>query len=75
MDAKRQNSRASNDLVLANDNVGWSHDPDSAARYALAVTFEILGHEISIQEPLRTAVIELEAEVEREVEAEIQVEE
>lgn len=59
---------------------GWSHDPDSTARYALAVTFEILGQEIPIYEPLRTAVIELQAEVEAvtvadlEAEAEIEIE-
>ena len=52
---------------------GWSHDPDSTARYTLAVTFEILGQEISIYEPLRTAVIELQ-EIEAEVEAEAEVE-
>jgi hypothetical protein len=54
---------------------GWSHDPDSAARYALAVTFEILGQEIAIYEPLRTAVIELQTEVEAEIynEAEVEV--
>lgn len=60
-------------------HAGWSHDPDSAARYALAVTFQILGEEIAIYEPLRTAIIELqtevEAEVEVEAEAEIEVEE
>jgi hypothetical protein len=53
---------------------GWSHDPDSAARYALAVTFEILGREIAIYEPLRTAVIELQAQVETEIESEAEVE-
>jgi hypothetical protein len=53
---------------------GWSRDPDSAARYALTVTFEILGQEIPIYEPLRTAVIELQAEVEAEAEAEAEVE-
>jgi hypothetical protein len=50
---------------------GWSRDPDSAARYALTVTFEILGQEIPIYEPLRTAVIELQAEVEAEAEVEV----
>jgi len=58
---------------------GWSHDPDSTARYALAVTFEILGQEIVIYEPLRAAVVELQtqlaAEVEVEAEAEIQIDE
>lgn len=56
---------------------GWSLDPDSTARYALAVTLEILGQEIAIYEPLRTAVIELQAEVEEvvlETEAETEVE-
>ena len=42
---------------------GWSLDPDSAARYALAVTLEVVGQEISIYEPLRTAALELQAEV------------
>lgn len=53
---------------------GWSHDPDSAARYALAVSFEILGQEISIYDPLRVAVIELQAQVETEIEAEAEAE-
>jgi hypothetical protein len=53
---------------------GWSHDPDSAARYALAVTFESLGQEIAIYEPLRTAIIELQAQVETEIEGEAEVE-
>lgn len=53
---------------------GWNHDPDSTARYALVVTFEILGQEISIYEPLRVAVQELQAELEAEVEAEAEVE-
>lgn len=59
------------DLCIAvRGHRGWSRDPDSAARYALAVTFEIRGQEIPIYEPLRTAVLELQAEVEVEVEAE-----
>lgn len=53
---------------------GWSHDPDSAARYALAVSFEILGHEITIYDPLRAAIIELQAQVETEIEAEAEIE-
>ncbi len=55
---------------------GWSHDPDSAARYVLAVTFEILGGEITIYEPLRAAIAELQAETEEaEVEMELEVDE
>lgn len=53
---------------------GWSHDPDSTARYALAVSFEILGQEIAIYDPLRTAIIELQAQVNAEVEAEAEIE-
>ena len=54
---------------------GWSRDPDSSARYALVVTLEILGQEIAIYEPLRTAVIELQTEIEVETEAEIEIDE
>jgi hypothetical protein len=54
---------------------GWSHDPDSTARYALVVTFEILGQEIPIYERLRTAVIELQSQLQVETEAEIEVDE
>jgi hypothetical protein len=53
---------------------GWSHDPDSTARYALAVTFEVLGQEIAIYEPLQTAVIELQAQVQAEAEIEAEAE-
>jgi hypothetical protein len=42
---------------------GWSNDPDSSASYALTVTLEIVGKEIQIYEPLRTAVNELQAEL------------
>ena len=53
---------------------GWSLDPDSVARYTLAVTLEVIGQEIAIYEPLRSAVIELQAEIEQvEVEAEIEI--
>ena len=53
---------------------GWSRDPDSTARYALAVTFEILSQEIAIYEPLRTAVLELQTQVEAELDAEAEAE-
>jgi hypothetical protein len=52
---------------------GWSHDPDSTARYAMAVTFEILGKEIAIYDPLRIAVQELQVEIEAEVQAEAEI--
>ena len=53
---------------------GWSHDPDSTARYALTVTLEIVGQEIEIYEQLRTAVIELQSQLEAEAESETEVE-
>ncbi|MBU9680484.1 S8 family peptidase [Burkholderia multivorans] len=52
---------------------GWSRDPDSAARYALAVTFEAMGGKIALYEPLRAAVGELQTEI-GEVEQEVQLE-
>lgn len=52
---------------------GWSQDPDSVATYTLAVTFEIVGQEIPIYEPLRTAVLALQSEVEVEMEAELEM--
>lgn len=54
---------------------GWSHDPDSAARYALAVTLQILGQEIPIYESLRTAVLDLQTQIEVEAEAEVEINE
>lgn len=60
--------------IAVRGHQGWSRDPDTTARYALAVTFEIVGQEISIYDPLRTAVIELQTQIETEVEAEMEVE-
>jgi len=54
---------------------GWSRDPDSAARYALAVTLQILGQEIAIYEPLRAAVLELQTQIEVDAQAEIEINE
>lgn len=55
---------------------GWSRDPDSVARYALAVTFEVIGQELPIYEPLKVAIEELETElgikINQEAEAEIE---
>ncbi len=53
---------------------GWSKDPDSRARYALAVTFEVLGQELPIYEDLKVALEALEAESGLEVETEVEVE-
>jgi hypothetical protein len=51
---------------------GWSQDPDSEARYALAVSFEVVGCEIPIYNDLRIAVEALQADLNAEVEAEIE---
>ena len=51
----------------------WSKVPDSAARYALAVSFEVVGREIAIYDDLRVAVDELQSELKTEIELEIGV--
>jgi hypothetical protein len=50
---------------------GWSKDPDSQARYSLAVSFEMVGQQIEIYDAMRVAVDELQSElaVEAEIEA------
>jgi len=53
---------------------GWSRDPDSAAQYALAVTLEIVGQELAIYEPLRTAVLELREQLRTEARPELEIE-
>lgn len=60
--------------IAVRGHQGWSLDPDTTARYALAVTFEIVGQEIGIYGPLRTAVLELQAHIEAEVEADVEAE-
>lgn len=49
--------------VAVRGHEGWSKDPDSAARYCLAVTLDVQGQEVAIYEELRVAVEELRAEV------------
>jgi hypothetical protein len=64
--------------IAVRGHKGWSKDPDNTASYTLAVTFEIVGREIAIYDPLRVAVQELQAELgvgELEAEAEIDIEE
>lgn len=70
----RSNTLPDHFCIAVVGHQGWSHDPDSAARYALAVTFEIQGGEITIYEPLRAAIAELQAETgEAEVEMEVEI--
>jgi len=80
--AKRNNGTVQKDWAIVKSNTlpqdfcvavvghqGWSRDPDATASYSLAVTFEILGQEITIYDALRTAVLELpELETEAEIE-------
>jgi hypothetical protein len=74
----KSNSLPDQFCIAVRGHEGWSNDPDTTARYALAVTFEIVGQEISIHDPLRASVLDLqtqiEAELEVEAEAEIEVE-
>jgi hypothetical protein len=70
----KSNALPDNFCIAVVGHPGWSHDPDSGARYVLAVTFEILGQEIGIYEPLRTAVIELQIELDAEAELESEAE-
>jgi len=71
----RSNALPDHFCIAVVGHQGWSHDPSSVARYALAVTFEIQGGEITIYEPLRAAIAELQAQTEEiEAEAEMEVE-
>lgn len=46
--------------IAVRGHKGWSRDPDVAARYALVVSFESLGEELSVYESIRASVIELQ---------------
>jgi len=70
----RSNALPDHFCIAVVGHQGWSRDPDSVARYSLAVTFEMLGGEIAIYEPLRVAIAELQAQavgVEAEVDIEV----
>ncbi len=49
--------------IAVRGHKGWSHDPGAIARYALAVSFEVLGQEVEIYEEVRIALEELTIEV------------
>ena len=61
---KKSNALPEEFCIAVRGHKGWSKDPDVTARYALAVSFEILGKEIPIYAPLKAAVLELQAEIE-----------
>lgn len=74
----RSNALPEDFCIAVRGHKGWSKDPDNTASYTLAVTFDIVGQEIAIYDPLRVAVQELQAELgigELEAEAEIDIEE
>ncbi len=47
---------------------GWNNDPDATARYALAVTFEVVNKEVKIYDDLMVAIHNLRQEIEAEAE-------
>lgn len=74
----RSNALPEDFCIAVRGHKGWSKDPDNTASYTLAVTFDIVGQEIAIYDPLRVAVQELQTELgigELEAEAEIDIEE
>ena len=70
----KSNSLPENFCVAVRGRKGWSGDPDASARYALAITFEIVGQEVAIYEQLQIATQELQAELELGMEAELELE-
>lgn len=70
----KSNSLPDDFCIAVRGHRGWSRDPEAGARYVMAVSFEIVGQEISIYEPLRVAVQELQVELEAEVEPETEIE-
>lgn len=67
----KSNELPENFCIAVMGHEGWSKDPDSEARYALAVSFEIVGREIAIYDGLRVAIEELQAELEMEIDLEM----
>jgi hypothetical protein len=66
----KSNALPSDFCIAVVGHEGWSRDPDTSARYTAAVTFEILGQEIPIYEPLRVSAEELRLQLTEEVEVE-----
>jgi hypothetical protein len=42
--------------IAVRGHKGWSRDPKDEAKYALAVSFEVLGQEVEIYEEIRAAL-------------------
>ena len=71
----KSNTLPSQFCIAVVGHQGWSKDPDSTARYALAVSFEVVGQEVAIYEPLKIAIEALEAESGIEAESEVEIDE
>lgn len=69
----RSNALPDNFCVAVIGHQGWSDDPDDTAQYSLAVTFEVLGGEVAIYEPLRIAIEELESQLETRAEVQVEI--
>jgi hypothetical protein len=70
----KSNSLPSSFCIGVVGHAGWNPDPDATARYAMAVSFEIVNREIPIYQPMHVAVAELQMELEVEVETKAAVE-
>lgn len=72
----KSNALPDNLCIAVRAHRGWNKDSEASAPYSLVVTLEIVGKEIPIYEPLRTAVTELQtqlSEIETELEIDIEV--
>lgn len=70
----KSNALPENFCIAVVGHRGWSHDPDSTARYAITVSFEVVDKRIAIYDPLSVAVQELKAEIEAEIEVNVETE-
>lgn len=61
--AVKSNELPEHFCIAVNGHQGWSKDPDSKAKYALVVSFEIVGREIPIYGDMQVAVEELQEEL------------
>lgn len=69
----RSHSLPDSFCIAVRGHQGWSRDPDSAARYSLVVTLDVVGQEVPIYEPVRLAVEALRVETEVEIQGEEEV--
>jgi len=65
--------------IAVRGHEGWSNDPDSSARYCLAVSFEVINSDLAIYDSIRVEINNLQAELDvqegqGEVEMEVDVE-